>query len=57
MPVGLAEIAQRLDVERAEVARWKLEGRLPTPRWVVDGRPASRWLDIAEWANAFDPNS
>lgn len=49
-PVGLAEIAQRLNVERGTVDQWRARKLLPEPRWTVGGRPAWDWSDIAAWA-------
>ncbi len=50
VPVGLAEIADRLGVERCTVDKWRNRGLLPEPRWTVGGRPAWAWADIAAWA-------
>lgn len=48
--MGLAEIAQRMGVERGTVDQWRHRGLLPEPRWTVGGRPAWDWSDIAAWA-------
>lgn len=50
LPVGLAEIAERLGVERSTADMWRHRGVLPEPRWTVGGRPAWDWADIAAWA-------
>jgi len=50
LPVGLAEIAERLGVARQTVDAWRTRGRLPAPRWTVGGRPAWAWCDIETWA-------
>jgi hypothetical protein len=49
-PVGLAEIATRLEVQRQTVDSWRVRKLLPPPRWTVGGRPAWDWGDIARWA-------
>jgi predicted DNA-binding transcriptional regulator AlpA len=49
-PVGLAEIAQRLGVERQTAKQWNLRKLLPPPRWTVSGSPAWEWSDIEKWA-------
>lgn len=49
-PVGLAEIAERLGVQRATVDAWRTRGVLPEPRWTVGGRPAWEWATIEAWA-------
>ena len=50
-PVGLAEIAGRLGVQRDTVDKWRTRGLLPPPRWTVGGRPAWAWDTIVRWAN------
>lgn len=49
-PVGLAEIAERLGVQRRTVDRWRGRGVLPDPTWTVGGRPAWDWPIIEAWA-------
>lgn len=49
-PVGLAEIADRLGVQRQTVDTWRHRGLLPEPRWTVGGRPAWDWPTIRAWA-------
>jgi hypothetical protein len=49
-PVGLAEIATRLKVQRQTVDSWRARRLLPPPRWTVGGRPAWDWSDFALWA-------
>lgn len=49
-PVGVAEIADRLDVRQQTVSMWKYRGLLPEPRWTVSGMPAWDWKDIERWA-------
>lgn len=49
-PVGLAEISDRLGVQRDTVDRWRQRGVLPPARWTVGGRPAWAWVDIEQWA-------
>lgn len=48
--VGLADIADRLDVSRTTVDQWKWRGVLPSPKWSISGRPAWDWPDIEAWA-------
>lgn len=50
--VGLAEIAERLGVQRRTVDRWRERGVLPDPTWTVGGRPAWEWSTIEAWARA-----
>lgn len=49
-PVGLAEVAVLLGVQRDTVDKWQTRGVLPAPRWTVGGRPAWPWADIEDWA-------
>ena len=50
-PVGLAEIAQRLRVQRDTVDKWRARNLLPEPTWPsVGGRPAWNWPVIETWA-------
>jgi hypothetical protein len=50
-PVGLAEISERLEVQRQTVDAWRHRGRLPEPRSVLSGNPLWDWkLDIEPWA-------
>jgi len=49
-PVGLAEIAERLNVARNTVDQWRFRDLLPEPQWTVGGRPAWDWPTIAAWA-------
>lgn len=52
-PVGLTEIAHRLDVAAQSAQNWRTRGVLPPARWTVGGRPAWDWhLDIHPWAAA-----
>lgn len=48
-PVGISEIADRLEVRRQTVAIWHHRGQLPEPRWTVSGNPAWEWADIEKW--------
>lgn len=61
-PVGLAEIATRLRVQRATVDQWRQRDVLPPPDYPsVGGRPAWEWQTIREWGRQtgriqnFDP--
>ncbi len=49
-PVGLKEIAERLEVRRQTAAMWHYRQLLPAPRWTVSGQPAWDWSDIEPWA-------
>jgi hypothetical protein len=49
-PVGLVEMAARLDVARATVDQWRHRGLLPDPQWTVGGRPCWDWPTIDQWA-------
>jgi len=49
-PVGLAEIAERLGVQRQTAVQWRQLGLLPDPKWTVSGSPAWEWRDIVKWA-------
>lgn len=49
-PVGLADIAQRLGVERQTAKTWKLRKLLPEPAWHASGSPLWDWPDIERWA-------
>jgi len=52
-PVGLADIAQRLQVERNTAAQWRLRPgvQFPAVRWWVSGDPAFCWqCDVVPWA-------
>jgi len=51
-PVGLAEIAVRLEVQRQTANVWRTRGLLPAPRWTVSGSPAWHWPDIEVWARS-----
>lgn len=51
-PVGLLEIADRLNVKRQTARVWHFRGVLPASRWTVSGLPAWDWRDIEAWALA-----
>jgi predicted DNA-binding transcriptional regulator AlpA len=50
LPVGVAEISERLGVRQQTVAQWKLRGLLPPPRWTVSRQAAWNWQEIEAWA-------
>jgi hypothetical protein len=52
IPVGAAEIAERLRVKPQTVHAWRQRRLLPEPRWVVSGQPAWDWVDVEAWARA-----
>lgn len=49
-PVGISEIATRLNVKRETVDIWRFRHLLPEPSWTVGGRPAWNWPDVETWA-------
>jgi hypothetical protein len=49
-PVGVADIATRLDVRRQTVAVWKVRGLLPEPTWPRQAGPLWDWPTIETWA-------
>jgi predicted DNA-binding transcriptional regulator AlpA len=49
-PVGIVEIAARLDVQRGTVDQWIQRGIFPESRWTVGGRPAWSWDTVEKWA-------
>lgn len=51
-PVGIKEIAERLDVQRKTVDQWLQRGIFPASSWTVGGRPAWDWDAVEEWARA-----
>jgi hypothetical protein len=49
-PVGAADIAERLGLQRQTVAKWRRRhDDFPDPRWYVSGQPAWEWTDIPPW--------
>ncbi len=50
IPVGSAEIAERLRVKPQTVHAWRQRGLLPKPSWTVSGQPAWDWSEIESWA-------
>jgi len=50
IPVGAAEIAERLGVKPQTVHMWRHRELMPEPRWTVSGQPAWSWQDIEAWA-------
>jgi hypothetical protein len=65
-PVGIRDLAGRLDVHTRTASRWLSDHRLPEPRgpkqpgrWTVDGGPAWCWqYDIVLWLEAgLSPSS
>lgn len=50
-PVGLADLAKRLGVQRQTAKDWKQRGLLPAPRWYASDAPLWDWdADIEPWA-------
>jgi ParB family chromosome partitioning protein len=52
VPVGIAEIAQLLEVKLQTVNTWRHRGILPEPAFQLSGSPAWWKEDIEEWARA-----
>jgi hypothetical protein len=50
-PVGLADIARRLGLDRGTPTAWRARYReFPSPRWTVGNYPAWDWTeDILPW--------
>jgi hypothetical protein len=48
--VGVADIADRLNANRATVDAWRHRGLLPEPDWTIGGRPAWKWSKVEKWA-------
>lgn len=52
-PIGVIEIADRLDVKTGTVHQWLFRQLLPPADFpTVNGRRAWRWATIREWAEA-----
>jgi len=53
-PVGIIEIAAKLDVARVTVDKWIQRPwvAFPEHRWLVGGRPCWNWPDVWRWAKA-----
>lgn len=49
-PVGVKEIAERLDVQPNTVHVWRHRRVLPEPKGSVSGDPVWDWPDIEAWA-------
>ena len=50
-PVGVVEVAARLNVTRSAVNQWRVRNiGFPPPRWLVGNRPAWDWSDVRQWA-------
>ena len=50
--VGIAEVAQRLQVERSTVDQWRRRGVMPAPDWPLEGGPVWLWETVRRWAEA-----
>lgn len=48
-PVGLKEMSARSGTHHSGVRVWMAQRGFPRPRWVVSGRPAWDWPDVAAW--------
>jgi len=51
-PVGTAELAVRLGVERSTVYQWRRRGLMPEPDLVLSGTPVWEWSTVEQWAAA-----
>lgn len=59
-PVGMVEIAERLQVKQGTVSQWWYRTRnsmttrlpFPAPRWTVSGYDCWDWFEVEEWAIA-----
>jgi hypothetical protein len=49
-PVGLAEIAERLQVATVTVNQWRTRGVLPAPKVTLAMGPLWSWSTIERWA-------
>tara|TARA_R100000773_G_scaffold30892_1_gene26374 strand:+ start:151 stop:393 length:243 start_codon:yes stop_codon:yes gene_type:complete len=52
--VGVKEIAQMLGVDRATVATWKHQSRLPRPDYKISGNPIWFEAEILFWVHNND---
>ena len=51
-PVGTAEIAERLGVQRNTVQVWRKRGVLLEPKSIASGVALWDWPDVEAWARA-----
>lgn len=56
-PVGILEIAARLDVASDTVQKWRArfadtDKPFPEPRGAISGQPWWHWGDVARWCKA-----
>jgi transposase len=51
-PVGVSDIAHRLNVHENTVQKWRQRhpDSFPEPRCQVGGRPCWQWHDVQRWA-------
>jgi predicted site-specific integrase-resolvase len=55
--VGVPEIADRLGVSRARVAKWAERGLLRPPEWYVAGSKLWQWENVEQDARQLANNS
>jgi hypothetical protein len=49
-PMGLSDIAERLEMTQENVQILHHRNQLPKHRWIVSGRPCWNWPDVKQWA-------
>lgn len=50
-PVGVPELAARLNVTRKAVDQWRARGLgFPAQTWTIGGRPCWDWPVVEQWA-------
>jgi hypothetical protein len=54
-PVGVPEIAQRLNANPSSVYRWRLRNDFPAPIGQLASGPVWEWADIERWACEIRP--
>lgn len=52
--VGVKEIAELLGIDRATVASWRHQGRLPNPDYIISNNPVWFTCEIIFWVHHND---